>query len=128
MKKILRQKIAVGRLVEAEVFKITSFGAFVKFSDNQKGFIHISQIAEGFVKDISRHLKLGDVVKARVLNVNGDKIDLTLKRPKDDKVSYGSAKGFKSSIFEDKLNRFLEKNEDSFKVKKMHLSRGGAAR
>ena len=127
-KKILRPKITIGELVKAEVFKITSFGAFVKFGENQKGFIHISQLSESFVKDINRYLKLGDTVKARVLNINGNKIDLTLKKPKEDTVSYGNAREFKSSLFEDKLNRFLEQKEDSFKVKEMDLSRGGAAR
>lgn len=95
-----------GDTVEVEVFKVTSFGAFVKFPDGQRGLIHISQVADNFVKNISDHLKLGDVIKARILNAEGNKIDLTLKKPKDNTVSYPRGKEFKSSPFEDKLNSF----------------------
>ncbi len=114
-KTLIKNKFTPGDIVEAEIFRITSFGAFVKLSEGQRGFIHISQIAEGFVKDISSYLKLGDTVKARILSVNGDKIDLTLKKPREDILQYSKGKSFKHSPFEDKL-------------KEMDLSRGGAVR
>ncbi|MFC1806906.1 S1 RNA-binding domain-containing protein, partial [Candidatus Omnitrophota bacterium] len=63
-------KLKVGELVEAEVFKVTSFGAFVKLTNGQRALIHISQVADSFVKNISDHLKLGDKMKARVLNID----------------------------------------------------------
>jgi S1 RNA binding domain protein len=100
--------VSIGDTVGAEVFKITNFGAFVKLNNGQRAFIHISQIADNFVKNISDHLRLGDRIKARVLNIEGDKIDLTLKRPKEDITSYPKGKEFKSSTFEDKLNLFLK--------------------
>ncbi len=99
-------RLKEGDEVEAEVFKITSFGAFVKLADGNKALIHISQVADNFVKNINDHLKLGDIVKARILSIDRGKIDLTLKRPKEDIVSYPKGKEFKSS-FEDKLNGFL---------------------
>lgn len=102
-----QQRLKEGDIVEAEVFKITSFGAFVKLADGRRALIHISQVADNFVKNINDHLKLGDSVKARVLSIEGEKIDLTLKRPKEDLVSYPKGKEFKSS-FEDKLNGFLK--------------------
>jgi S1 RNA binding domain protein len=101
------QKFNIGDAVDAEVFKITSFGAFVRMNNGQRGFIHISQIAENYVKNISDHLKLGDKVKARIVNIEGDKIDLTLKKPKEDIASYPKGKEFKASVFEDKLKTFL---------------------
>lgn len=105
-------RLKVGDIVETEVFKITSFGAFVKLTDGKKGFIHISQVADNFVKDISKHLKLGAKVKARVLSIDGDKIDLTLKKPKEDTTSYPKGKEFRSSEFEDKLRLFLRRSEE----------------
>ena len=105
------QKFNIGDAVEAEVFKITNFGAFVKMDNGHRGFIHISQIAENYVKNISDHLKLGDRVKARVINIDGGKIDLTLKKPKDEVASYPKGKEFKASAFEDKLKTFLNTNE-----------------
>lgn len=108
--------IKPGDIVEAEVYKITTFGAFVKLPDERKGLIHISQIAEGFVKNISDHLKIGDKVKARVISLDTDKIDLTLK--KEYFSSYPKNKDFKSSDLEDKLNTLFKKIS----------VRGGAAR
>jgi len=108
---MLKTKIAIGNIVDVEVFKVTSFGAFVRLEDGQKGLIHISQIADSFVKDINAHLKLGDKVKARVLNMVDHKIDLTLKKQKEEAPVVAKHKGFKSSVFEDKLNLFLEENK-----------------
>ena len=105
----------VGDMVEAEVFKVTSFGAFVKLPAGQRGLIHISQVADNFVKNISDHLKLGDKMQARIINIDGNKIDLTLKRPKQEKkdnIPYPKAKEFRVNTFEDKLQSFLTKSEE----------------
>jgi len=100
-----------GDIVEAEIFKITSFGAFTKLEDGRKALIHISQIANGFVENISDHLKLGDRVTARVLKVEAGKIDLTLKAPKQQQQvrSYPDNKEFRVNIFADKLQDFALK-------------------
>jgi len=103
--------IKIGDGVEAEVVKITSFGAFVRLDDGKKALIHISQVADSFVKNISDHLKLGARLKARVLNIDGSKIDLTLKKQKDSGTSYPKGKEFRSSPLEDKLDRFLKKSQ-----------------
>jgi S1 RNA binding domain protein len=102
----------VGDLAEVEVFKITNFGAFVKFANNQKGLIHISQIADNFVKNIGDHLKIGDKITARIISVDGDKIDLSLKKQKEDINFYPKNKEFKSSALEDKLKLFLRDSEE----------------
>jgi S1 RNA binding domain protein len=100
-----------GDIVEAEIFKITSFGAFVKLQDGSRALIHISQIADGFVENISDHLKLGDKVNARVLKIEAGKIDLTLKTPKQQKqaCSYPADKEFKINVFADKFQDFALK-------------------
>ncbi len=103
--------LKIGDIVEAEVTRITDFGAFVKINGRSPGLIHISQISDNFVKDINRYLKIGDKVKARVTKLGpGKKIDLSLKKPLSRlrKNSYDS--GFKSSDFEEKLKRFLQQD------------------
>ena len=101
---------AVGEVLDAEVFKITDFGAFVKLPGAMRGLIHISQIADSYVKNVSDHLKAGDKVKARVVQVTSDgKIDLTLKTLKaQEPSSYPKNKEFRVSIFEEKINEFLQ--------------------
>ena len=107
----IKQTVKTGDIVEAEVFKITSFGAFTKLEDGQKALIHISQVAEGFVENISDYLKLGDKVSARVVKIESGKIDLTLKAPKQQQqvCSYPENKEFRINIFADKLQDFALK-------------------
>jgi S1 RNA binding domain protein len=72
--------VKIDDVVEAEVIKITDFGAFVKFGSGKKGLIHISQVSDAYVKKVDDHLKIGDKVKAKIMKVSPDgKIDLTLK-------------------------------------------------
>ena len=102
--------IKAGDIIEAEVYKITNFGAFVKLPNDKRGLIHISQISDDFVKNISEHLKIGDRVKAKILAIdNGEKIELTLKKTKEYISRYPKNKGFKSSNFEEKLKVFLKR-------------------
>ena len=97
-----------GDWVEAEVFKTTNFGAFVKLPNGERGLIHISQVAETYVKDVNEFLKVGDKVKARIISAGPDgKIDLSLKN-----TSPNPKKEFRSSEFEEKLKRFLKQSEE----------------
>ena len=99
---------AIGETMEAEVFKITDFGAFVKISGNRLGLIHISQIADDYVKKVADHLKVGDRVTARVVQVRDDgKIDLTLKSSKEDAKAYPKDKEFRTNVFEEKIDKFF---------------------
>ncbi len=101
----------IGDTIEAEVFKVTSFGAFVKFAE-KKGLIHISQVSDAYIKDINQHFKVGDKVKARIINISQDgKIDLSLRKDKAPASKFES-KDFKFSDFGQKLKNFLEKNHE----------------
>jgi len=106
----LRQ-LKVDDVVEAEIFKVTSFGAFARLPNGQRAMIHISQLGDDFVEDIGKYVKIGDRIKARILSINGKKIDLTLKRPKDEISSYPNGKEFKASPWEDKLDSFLKRKQ-----------------
>jgi S1 RNA binding domain protein len=63
---------------------ITHFGAFVDLSGGVTGLVHISEIADNYVKDVKDHLKIDDVVKVKVINVDKDgKIGLSIKQAID---------------------------------------------
>ena len=103
----MQTQLKIGDIVEAEVTKITGFGAFVKIFGQTLGLIHISQVADSFVKDINEYLKVGDKVRARVIKFGpGNKIDLSLKRPAVARAQKNNS-GFKSSDFEEKMKKFL---------------------
>ena len=70
-----------GMVLNGKVTNITQFGAFVDIGVHKEGLVHVSQMAERRVSDPSRVVKLGQVVRVRVLSVDVDRqrIALTLK-------------------------------------------------
>jgi uncharacterized protein len=57
-------------ILEGVVTNVTNFGAFVDIGVHQDGLVHISALAERFVKDPREVVKAGDVVKVKVLEVD----------------------------------------------------------
>ena len=75
--------IEVGSKLEGKVTGITNFGAFVELPNGSTGLVHISEVADNYVKDINDHLKVGDMVEVKVMNVGADgKIGLSIRKAK----------------------------------------------
>lgn len=68
-------------ILEGVVTNVTNFGAFVDIGVHQDGLVHISQLADKFVKDPREVVKAGDVVKAKVVEVDlkRNRIALTMR-------------------------------------------------
>lgn len=77
-------KYKVGDKVEGEVTAVTDFGAFVRFDENLEGLVHISEIAWQRIEDPRDVLKVGDTVRAEIINIEGSKIFLSMKKMIDD--------------------------------------------
>jgi small subunit ribosomal protein S1 len=77
LKKAL-EKHKIGGVVEGEITGIVDFGAFVKF-DNLEGLIHISEIDWQIIDDPSEFFKVGDKVKAKIVEIEDDKVSLSTK-------------------------------------------------
>lgn len=73
--------LQVGMELEGVVTNVANFGAFVDIGVHQDGLVHISQLADRFVQDPKQIVKVGQVVKVRVLEVNEKlkRISLTMK-------------------------------------------------
>ena len=70
----------VNKVYEGKVVKIMDFGAFVSVTPNQDGLVHISQISQERVNNVSDVLSEGDVVKVKVLEVDKQgRVKLTMK-------------------------------------------------
>lgn len=78
--------IEPGEIIEGKVQGITSFGAFVELPGGLVGLVHISEIADTYVKDVKDFVKEGDSVKVKVLNVAGKKIGLSIKQTLPPKI------------------------------------------
>jgi small subunit ribosomal protein S1 len=77
-------KYKVGDVVEGAVTAVTDFGAFVRFEENLEGLVHISEIAWQRIDHPRDVLKVGDRVRAEIINIEGSKIFLSMKKLVDD--------------------------------------------
>ena len=80
-----------GMLLEGTVTNVAAFGAFVDIGVHQDGLVHVSQIADRFVKDPHEVVKAGDVVKVRVTEVDVPRKRIGLSMKKD--AGRGSDRG-----------------------------------
>ena len=125
--------IEVGSVLEGTVTGITKFGAFVELPDKKVGLVHISEVANEYVKDVHDFLKVQDKVNVKVLSVDDKgKIGLSIKqtqpapekkefRPKTEfrpKHEFRQHNGFDSNrrssslSFEDRLSKFLKESDE----------------
>ncbi|MBB3978711.1 uncharacterized protein GGQ64_003946 [Rhizobium azooxidifex] len=72
-----------GMLLEGTVTNVAAFGAFVDIGVHQDGLVHVSQLADRFVKDPHEVVKAGDVVKVRVTDVDVPRKRIALSMRKD---------------------------------------------
>ncbi|MBN9057067.1 MAG: helix-hairpin-helix domain-containing protein, partial [Rhizobiales bacterium] len=74
--------LKVGMMLEGTVTNVAAFGAFVDIGVHQDGLVHVSQLADRFVKDPHEVVKAGDVVKVRVTEVDvpRKRIGLTMRK------------------------------------------------
>ncbi len=73
--------IEVGAILEGVVTGIVKFGAFVQLDEDHNGLVHISEISDEYVKEVSDHLSKGKKVKVKVLSIeDGGKIALSMKQ------------------------------------------------
>jgi len=73
-----------GMMLEGTVTNVAAFGAFVDIGVHQDGLVHVSQLADRFVKDPHEVVKAGDVVKVRVVEVDAKRKRIALSMRKDD--------------------------------------------
>lgn len=138
--------IDVGSKLQGKVTGITHFGAFVELPNGKTGLVHISEVADRYVKDINEYLKVGEQVKVKILQVGSDgKIGLSIKQAAEDFVeskpkrspnpgSSSHRRGGKPSrgiarttTFEDKISRFMKDSEERLSTIKRQTEskRGG---
>ncbi|MGI6547292.1 MAG: S1 RNA-binding domain-containing protein [Bacillota bacterium] len=130
--------IQVGSIVEGVITGITSFGAFVELPNGKTGLVHISEVADAYVKSIEDYVKENDRVKVKVLSFGeNDKIALSIRQAqpgssarrnfRDRRDRRGSGQ---LASFEDRLAKFLKESDEkqSDLRKQADSKRGGRGR
>lgn len=119
--------LQVGSIVEGVVTGITNFGAFVQLPSGETGLVHISEVADSYVKDINDFLKKSDPVKVKVLSVDGDgKVGLSIRQASGTTNSRRFRKEDRAT-FEDKLAKFMKESDERLQDLKRNTDskRGG---
>ena len=63
---------SVDEIIEGTIIVIRPFGAIMIFEDGQKGLLHISQVANTFIRNISRYLKIGKTYQVKIIGIEED--------------------------------------------------------
>ncbi len=107
--KKIEERLPVGTVIEAEVVRVTDFGAFVELETGIEGLIHISELSEERVEKPEDVVKKGDTPKAMVISIDKDskKIALSIKSATN-AANSGSfqPEAVKSATLGDKLKGF----------------------
>lgn len=130
--------VEVGKVVEGKVSGITNFGAFIQLPDGKTGLVHISEVAEEYVKDINAHLKENQVVKVKVTSVDTNgKISLSIKKAQEPKprvrsnrpidVDWNRSNSDNNLSFEERLSKFMKDSDEKLHdLKKNFESKRGS--
>jgi len=81
-KEKITNKYEIGGEVEGTITGVVDFGAFVKLEEGLEGLIHISEIDWGLVDDPRNFVKVGQKVKAKVIEIKDGKVSLSIKQLK----------------------------------------------
>ncbi|MDD4930824.1 MAG: polyribonucleotide nucleotidyltransferase [Candidatus Colwellbacteria bacterium] len=74
------REFKVGEVVEGNIIRILDFGAIVDLGGGKDGMIHVSELKEGFVKNVTDVVSLGDFVRAKIIKAEDGKIGLSIKQ------------------------------------------------
>lgn len=138
-------QIDIGSIYDGTVTGLTKFGAFVKLEGGASGMVHISEVANEYVSDISQHLSEGDKIKVKVIEINEKgKISLSIKKalpepekpkPAKPRVQKNANRGWQGKSqpeqsgpmsFEDMMAKFKAQSEDKMSdIKRSSDRRGG---
>jgi len=75
------KEFQIGEVVEGKVIKLFDFGAIVDLGSGKDGMIHISELKNGYVRKIEEVVKVGDIVKAKIIKIDpvDGRISLSMK-------------------------------------------------
>ncbi|MEG1104136.1 MAG: S1 RNA-binding domain-containing protein [Oscillospiraceae bacterium] len=74
--------LEIGSIVAGKVTGVKKFGAFVEMEDGSTGMVHISEVSNEYIQELTDVLSEGQEVKVKVLSISPDgKVALSIKRP-----------------------------------------------
>ena len=113
-----------GSIVKCQVTGIEKYGAFVNIDGIYSGLIHISEISNGFVKDINDFLQIGEIIYTQILDVDeeNNRLKLSIKninyksntksKVKESRLGFLPLKNHLNTWISEKLSEINENNQN----------------
>jgi S1 RNA binding domain protein len=135
--------IEIGSTVEGTVVRVADYGAIVRLAGGKMGLVHISEVADTFVRDVREYFRENDRIVVKVLRLNNKgRYELSAKQadpsavqreeqPRADSESYGRSRGRRTAgSFEERLSQFLKDSEERLLDLRRNIDgkRGGGGR
>lgn len=77
-------QLEIGSIIEGKVSGIKNFGAFVKLEDGTTGMVHISEVSNEYIQELTEVLSEGQIVKVKVISVSPEgKVALSIKQTQE---------------------------------------------
>lgn len=116
------KKYEVGEIIEGTITNIRDFGAIMIFSNGSKGLLHISEVANVFIRNIHKYLKIGKTYQVKVIGIEDDGfLKLSMSKitvEEKDEYHRNGVKKIKIdpefidySVFKEKLPEWIEKEK-----------------
>lgn len=122
--------VEVGNSVKGTVLKIADYGAIILLESGQTGLVHISEIADAYVRDVRDYISESDEVRVKVLKINQKgRYELSIKQCPAEKNPMADANERRPkrvtsdkppASFEDRLTRFMKDSEERLHDLKRH--------
>lgn len=116
----------VGEIIEGTITSIRDFGAIMIFDDDRKGLLHISEVANVFIRNIHKYLKIGKTYQVKIIGIEEDGfLKLSMSKITDEEKEIFHSKGIKKekidpefvdySALREKLSEWIKKEKDNQK-------------
>ena len=113
----------IGEIVEGTIVSIRDFGAIMLFSDGKKGLLHISEVANVFIRNIHKYLRIGKTYQVKVIGIEDDGfLKLSMSKISEEEKDEYHRNGIKRvkidpefidySVFKEKLPEWIKKERD----------------
>ena len=113
----------VGEIIEGTIVSIRDFGAIMLFPDGKKGLLHISEVANVFIRNIHKYLRIGKTYQVKVIGIEDDGfLKLSMSKISEEEKEEYHRNGIKRvkidpefidySVFKEKLPEWIKKERE----------------
>jgi len=111
--------VAPGDVIEGKVVRLVKFGVIVELPEGHQGLVHISEIADAYVRDVADYFEEGDAAKVKILGTDDrGRLQLSVKQAEARQPIHAAAPPMRGlnqprgpESFEERLSAFMKHSE-----------------